>query len=148
MQSKQSLFWVFTFCANLAHATTFDVSTLVIGVATRADYPPQANPAICAMEMAIRDINADPSVLPLTVLHTRVFGTNCSTSKATTATLHASLGNHMDASEEWAPMVGIVGPYCSSAAAGLSQVAAYAHIPVVAFGASAPSLSDKSKYPW
>ena len=69
---------------------TYNVASVVIGRGTRSDYPPHANPIICATDLAVSDINADATLLANTQIEIRQMDTNCSGAAAASAALKAA----------------------------------------------------------
>lgn len=99
--------------------------------------------------MAIRDINADTSILPHTTLLTRDVETNCDRLAALEAAQNTTLNNlNTYVAGTGGPTLAIIGPFCSSAAQSMNYIFNYRHVPVVAHGASSHILSDKDQFPW
>ena len=122
---------LFLLCAP-AHAS-YNVSGLVLGLGLMLDWPPYANPIKCGVQLAMSSLNNDPALLPDTQLFIRELGTNCTR----TAAVHAMLEGERSGpyvSDSSGPMIGEIGPLCSSAAASASDVATAFRIPMIAYG--------------
>ena len=104
---------------------------------------------MCAYSMAVNEINANNSILPHTTIGTRSVNTNCNSEDAIAAGQSASEYNLQPYVASTAgPTVAIVGASCSTASQSLSWLMNYRHIPIVSYGSTSPSLSDKFKHPW
>ena len=129
-------------------ATTYDVSSIVLGQTIRVNFPPKANPITCAVSLAIAEINADTTLLPNTQLLARTLKTNCSAIPTVKAMLD-TVAPYWDGYTAGAngPVIGIVGTYCSSEAMAASGISSWGRVPMIGYGATSPALSDKYKYP-
>ena len=123
------------------------VSTAVLGLAWKSPIETQYR---CAFDIAVNQINADSSLLPDTQLLSREIHTDCTEITAVNSAMDAAENNL--ASQKCAgsyvtgangPAVAIIGAYCSSSSKGISSVMNKRHIPIVSFGSTAVTLSNK-----
>ncbi|XP_062188133.1 glutamate receptor 3.4-like [Phragmites australis] len=90
-----------------------------------------------AIELAVADVNADPSILPGTKLSVLMQDTNCSGFVGTIDALQLLAKD----------VISVLGPQSSSIAHVISHAVNELHIPLISFAASDPTLSSL-EYPY
>ena len=128
---RQRVVVLFLLCAT-AHAS-YNVSGLVLGLGLISNSPQDANPVRCGVQLAMSSLNNDSALLPDTQLFIRELGTDCTRTAAVHAMLiGARAGPYVNNSS--GPMIGEVGPLCSSASVSASDVATVFRIPMISYG--------------
>ena len=95
-------------------ATTYNVSTIVLGTALEFTDPIRSVPVICGLDLAVERVNAGPVLLPDTKIIQRMMKSNCSSKAAGPALLAAASSNSLGyAAGGDGPLIGVIGPGCS-----------------------------------
>ena len=130
----------------ISSTTAAAVSTAVIGLAWNSRHPYFR----CAFDVAVNQINNNSALLPGTQLLYREIPTSCSQLPAVDSAMEAAeynLASQKCGSGYVAgangPAVAIIGAWCSASSIGLSSVSNLRHIPIMAYGSTAVSLSNK-----
>ena len=96
-----------------------------------------------AVRMALDAINADATVLPTTELVLLASDTKCDNQVATKEMI-----SHLTITGNAVGIAGIIGGLCSGCSERIASIAALYNIVQISGASLAPSLSDKSKYPY
>ena len=130
----------------ISSITAAAVSSAVLALAWNSNHPSFR----CAFDIAVNQINNNSTLLPDTQLLYRRIPTDCSQLPAVDSAMVAAeynlapqkCGSAYVAGAN-GPTVAIVGAWCSSSSIGISSVSNLRHIPLVAYGSTAVSLSNK-----
>ena len=113
---------VIAILAAAAAATTYNVSTVVLGTATEFSDYARSTGVICAIELSIERLNANSRLLPDTKIIQRAMKSNCSSQDGVHAMLDAASNNSLGYTAGTnGPLIGVIGPGCSNAGTVLAS---------------------------